>query len=500
MIKEGTVSFSTQSEPVKNLNRPEFELKKPLYRTHRYSPSDFLSCEFSTSLETVNQVIDAKLLNLSEYGACISFNKEFSSADDKQKLTLAIHANGESIFSGPIEVKHRSIDNTDVECGVAFLGQRLNFDQIIRLQKEFKAKENFSNLIHNVEYVDRISPEFKIALADFRYFLEDMKETLLEEEGNIKELSSDQYRVGQKNIIDFSEQALREKIHALIWKLYCALKDQPEEDYPIYKQYFQKQLLSLTNDSMLFNRSIKKPRGYSGDFFMMDIVYRNQRQGDSLWSSLINSALTSIPPGQALVNRIDYLVQNIYTTINRNKKGVVRCFSLASGPCEEVRRILSASSRLPQPVEFYFADQDEESLEFAQRNLYTLTYDGQSNAVCYFINDKVKNFIQNSENYKKYPKFDLIYSAGLFDYLSEPVAKQLIATLYKMLDTGGVLIIGNASLENHFHFFIEFAGEWYLIHRSKEDLLKLVPDDVEQDKVEIDTEPAGVVHFLKIRK
>jgi len=476
--------------------------RKPFYRPRRYSRSDFPSCEFSTTLKTEDRYLKVELVNLSEYGARILTDDKINLIHHEQNVSeLAITINNENIFNGKVKIKNSQQKEDAIEYGIAFLGQTLKFDQILRLQQETQLKEHFTSFLSKGSYVDRIVPEFKVALSDFRYFLEDMKTALTEEEENIKQLPSGQRETAQKRLMDFSEQTLKERVHSLIWKMYHVLKLQSKDDYPLYKQYFQKQLLSLTNDSMLFKRSMEKPRGYSGDFVMMDIIYRNQRMGNSLWERLINSALTTIPPGQALVNRIEYLLEQIKSTLPNEKEGSLRLLSVASGPCEEVRRLLCETPHLARPVEFHFIDQDEESLEFAQRNLYAITHsDGSSNATCYFINDKVKNFIKDPDNYKKYPKFDLIYSAGLFDYLPEPVAKQLIDTLYKMLDTNGVLIVGNASMENHFHFFIEFAGEWYLIHRSKEDLLKLVPAEVSQDKVSVDTEDTGVVHFLKIRK
>ena len=64
---------------------------------------------------------------------------------------------------------------------------------------------------------------------------------------------------------------------------------------------------------------------------------------------------------------------------------------------------------------------------------------------------------------------------GLFDYLATPVAKAVIEKLYQLLIPGGELVIGNFHVSNPSKYFMEYWGDWYLMHRTEEefkDLLK----------------------------
>ncbi len=64
-------------------------------------------------------------------------------------------------------------------------------------------------------------------------------------------------------------------------------------------------------------------------------------------------------------------------------------------------------------------------------NFTTLTKSLKSNFLSFHLEDK---------------DFDLIYCAGLFDYLSDPVAKITTRKLYDALKPKGKLIIGNFSI------------------------------------------------------
>ncbi len=66
----------------------------------------------------------------------------------------------------------------------------------------------------------------------------------------------------------------------------------------------------------------------------------------------------------------------------------------------------------------------------------------------------------------------LIYSAGLFDYFTEPVAQMAASKMLASVKPGGRVIIGNFSKDNPCVPFMELVLDWHLIYRSEEDLLE----------------------------
>jgi len=69
--------------------------------------------------------------------------------------------------------------------------------------------------------------------------------------------------------------------------------------------------------------------------------------------------------------------------------------------------------------------------------------------------------------------FNLIYSAGLFDYFTDPVAVFTAQQLFKGLNKGGTLIIGNFSMKNPNQFAMGLIMDWNLIYRSEEKMQEL---------------------------
>ena len=94
--------------------------------------------------------------------------------------------------------------------------------------------------------------------------------------------------------------------------------------------------------------------------------------------------------------------------------------------------------------------------------------------------------------------YDMIYSAGLFDYFTEPVAQMAAQRMVANLKPGGKLIIGNFSMENPSVAIMELGLDWNLIYRSKEDLERMFKGF--GSKVHVEKEPLGVNLFVVIEK
>ena len=72
--------------------------------------------------------------------------------------------------------------------------------------------------------------------------------------------------------------------------------------------------------------------------------------------------------------------------------------------------------------------------------------------------------------------YDLIYSAGLFDYLNDRTARAAGARLVAALAPGGTAVIGNFGTANPSRPMLELILDWPLHHRSASDLRRLFGD------------------------
>ena len=62
--------------------------------------------------------------------------------------------------------------------------------------------------------------------------------------------------------------------------------------------------------------------------------------------------------------------------------------------------------------------------------------------------------------------YDVIYCAGLFDYLSDRICKRLMNIFYDILAPGGLLVATNVDTSNPSRQTMEQVLEWHLIYRN----------------------------------
>jgi hypothetical protein len=68
---------------------------------------------------------------------------------------------------------------------------------------------------------------------------------------------------------------------------------------------------------------------------------------------------------------------------------------------------------------------------------------------------------------------DLVYSAGLYDYLPDLVAMRLTRLLYGHLRPGGRLLMGNLTETPDSTWMLDYVLGWPLLYRTDESMLRL---------------------------
>jgi extracellular factor (EF) 3-hydroxypalmitic acid methyl ester biosynthesis protein len=97
-------------------------------------------------------------------------------------------------------------------------------------------------------------------------------------------------------------------------------------------------------------------------------------------------------------------------------------------------------------------------------------------------------------------EYDLVYCAGLFDYLPQPICERLVEIFYQAVARDGTVLVTNVENSNPSRKWMEYAVDWHLVYRDRAGMQAMVPNGVPQDCVSIETELSGVNIFLKLRK
>src|SRR5690606_3543495 len=109
---------------------------------------------------------------------------------------------------------------------------------------------------------------------------------------------------------------------------------------------------------------------------------------------------------------------------------------------------------------------DENALGFAYERLQRAARSSGANVQvnCRFIS--FREMVRDSALMSEMAGQDLIYSAGLFDYLRQEVAQKLVTDLVPLVGPQGRLLIGNAALAEGVRWVPEFVLDWQLRYRT----------------------------------
>lgn len=210
-------------------------------------------------------------------------------------------------------------------------------------------------------------------------------------------------------------------------------------------------------------RSFYKPRGYPGDAVLLDLIY-GFGERDALLSGVpeVGRLIYEYSSNRVAPNAVRWRCHHIAQRIDElsQRRGPLRVLSIASGHARELRHSLAAHEG--GVSEFVALDADRQTLEVASR---------ESNGVPIItVEANVKMLLCACQNLGA---FDLVYSLGLFDYLSEKTASRLLATIAKLLRRGGHAMVANFSPRLPDAGYMEAFMDWWLCYRSENDLQRL---------------------------
>ena len=450
------------------------------------------------------QEISHRILNFSKYGLAFQLagsGKQFKLGSILESLQVVV--NDEIVYSGEATIVNLREDGGDLIVGVALRGKLLDIEKIFSIQRTKEATRDLIDHIKTFFISNKIDLIFKTQIADLRYFLEKVKKTLDTEENSLKNEPSGIKKIMEKNLLTDVGKEVFKYLDQFLEVLNTTTKNFSVEQHRTHKEYFQSHLHPLLLQSPFILRCFTKPLGYPGDYEMMDMIYRDPDEGESLFGRLLNIySCHHIRPAQASRNRIPYLLNQINRTvariINEGKNQRVKITSVACGPSNEVRDFIGFSS-LSSYCDITLIDIEPEALYSSQERLLSLKTISRFDVKISFQNKSIKQLIQEAKKSNTHPQH-LIYSAGLFEYLEEALAKKLIQVLYNNLYKQGTLIIGNFDPSNEFKCYMEYGGEWHMVYRTKDQMLQLAAGLKGYNNIYCESEETGINNFLVIEK
>jgi hypothetical protein len=249
--------------------------------------------------------------------------------------------------------------------------------------------------------------------------------------------------------------------------------------------------------SACIKRSFEKPRGYAGDFEIIDRIYRNEPTGKGIGFAidkyyLENKGCKAMRSRKKFcVNLIIKLVKEIF---NKNQQ-LISIFNLGGGPGRDILEILEQLN-YSVPVNIKMLDQDEEALKYSKNILKKFLN---------YLNFKNVNLLRivagERYNVDRYGQHDIILCIGLYDYLDEEAAVKLTRSIYPMLKKSGKIIISNWDISNPSQTEMEWICDWYVYYRTKGSMLRIFKKaQIPSRNIKLMKDPSGYFHIGILEK
>ena len=223
-------------------------------------------------------------------------------------------------------------------------------------------------------------------------------------------------------------------------------------------------LTHLLHQDPFTRRCYTKPRGYAGDARMLDYIYGETDDDDSTeLGKRILEANREGPAPRAVRYRRDVLAAAIDEAAERVDRP--RILAVACGHLREAR--CSKALQKGQIGELVAFDQDARSLDVVNRDCGRFGVRTELGRVRDLIVGRHAADLMG---------FDLIYAAGLYDYLRDDAARRLTRTLFDMLNPGGSLLVANFLPGIRDRGYMESFMNWHLIYRTPGEIAALACD------------------------
>lgn len=225
-----------------------------------------------------------------------------------------------------------------------------------------------------------------------------------------------------------------------------------------------------------------------GSATSMEFVYRNSYPLRDVKSHLTEKFLLTRDLGHAVRSRKNMLRDFLVDELNK-REGAVDILDVACGPCQSLREALPLIAN-PQRVNLCAIDTDELN---------------QKKNEAYFCKSQKLPWRFEVKNALRLPytpaSQDIIYSTGLYDYLSDRLLAKLWCKTYEALKPGGLAALCMKDGGKFNSLFYRWAIEWDQFHiRTDKEILDIAKMAELPEPEEIRRDATGIIMMILVSK
>ena len=382
-----------------------------------------------------------------------------------------------------------------------FLDDIYDCQSLVRDGKFMDLRGFFQNLPLVLSQRERIRPEFKEYCARLAYdlsvykrFFDEQEEIIAEEPGEVALAAREALlKTEGGRFLGFLDEKIRE-LDALV-------QAYTYEEHERHGFYLRRLLWPYLVAGEFLRRSNLKPRGYSGDAEMMIMAYENAYVGQHTFSQLMHKHAVETRAAEAVRSRRRLVPRVLREVMERVGELAPRGFhvlSLAAGPATEIEELIRDAADARR-FDLSFLDQDPFALNLAAATVRRVEAAHGEPLSVHYLQDSVRTMIRSRDLGGVIGRHHFVYSMGLFDYLSAPVARVVLAKVWEVVRPGGTLLVGNFHASTPTRYHMAYWGDWSLWYRTEATFMAL-SDGLDCSAARIDFDETGCQMFLRLDK
>ena len=343
---------------------------------------------------------------------------------------------------------------------------------------------------------------YQIAVSNLRSYLNQLSQWTAPIDLLAEVSDSEQAPQAMISMAEELHKVVNPRLVHLFGKWEEAWREVPTEASGAHRAFAQRELHPLTLCAPFVHRTYTKPLGFAGDYEMVNLILRNAMEGPSTYARVLHSFFIRTDAATGHRNRIvkldDYLRREVRRTVAEGRD--LRVMNLGCGPCSEIERFIR-NDPLSDRCDLTLLDFNAETIEYAKSRLDSACRDSGRLPRIRFVQKSINDVLREAvraRDTSMQAQYDLVYCAGLFDYLSDKVCARLMQLMSGWLAADGLVLATNVHPRHTVHAILEDLLEWHLTLRTEKEMLALAAPAMGEPQIEV--EEAGVNIIMTQRK
>ncbi len=205
--------------------------------------------------------------------------------------------------------------------------------------------------------------------------------------------------------------------------------------------------------SYLMHRARTWPRGYPGDYEIIESAYNNRATSQGM-GRLLDRYFLASTLARGIQHRREMMREMLATELRCRQR--TRVLNIGCGPCREVLELAPVIRQTN--AHFTNIDFDTDALLFSAHRLREA---GIAEHVDFRQYNAIR-MVNAQKNLREFGQFDVIYTIGLLDYLSDEILVRMIKALHAILNPNGLLIGVFKDSDQYetedYHWLVDWSG------------------------------------------